>query len=161
MRCDCWRNTVAAVRGQARARLRSMLSGAVATLVSLSAPASATAAGWEPLGPQGDTVFSLVRHPRSAQAMLAGTYFGGLYVSLDWGFRWGHLATPFASDAVVALAFAPGNTTVLYAGVFQSGLFKSEDGGVTWVPRNAGLLDLNITAVAVDPFDASVVLVAT
>jgi photosystem II stability/assembly factor-like uncharacterized protein len=129
-------------------------------LLACSGGTAVQAGPWAPFGPQGGTALSLARHPTSPNVVLAGAYFGGLYRSVDEGFSWTTVATPFASSAVFAVTFDPGDPTVIYAGTFQHGLFRTHDGGLTWVPVGEGLTDQDVQAVAVDPFDSTHVLAA-
>ena len=72
--------------------------------------------------------------------------------------RCGSAATVSVQPVPAApLAIAPLDPEVLYAG--DLGVFKSVDGGVTW--RNAGLDRRPVTALAVDPNDASIVYAST
>jgi len=116
---------------------------------------------WRPIGPTFSTVLAFERDPQTPSTQLAGTYFGGLYRSTDFGFTWTHVPTDFSTRSVFTLAYDPRQAQIVYAGTFQAGLFKSTDGGTTWTAINTGLSDLDIQAVAVDPFNSAVVLAAT
>jgi ligand-binding sensor domain-containing protein len=50
---------------------------------------------------------------------------------------------------------------VLFAGTRDQGLFRSSDGGATWTNSGAGIQTMNVTAIAFDPDDASVVWAGT
>jgi len=114
---------------------------------------------WAPAGPAFSTVLTLERSPGDPSVLLAGTYFGGLYRSTDYGFSWQHVDAEFSSQSIFTIAFA--SATTIYVGIFHNGVYRSVDAGQTWAPLSDGLSDLDVQAVAVDPFDSSVVLAAT
>ncbi|RPI34809.1 MAG: hypothetical protein EHM70_01625 [Chloroflexota bacterium] len=63
---------------------------------------------------------------------------------------------------VQSLAVAASDPSIVYTGTgerweFAYGVYKSTDGGQTWAASNQGMLDIGITALAVDPTDANVV----
>ena len=116
---------------------------------------------WTPIGPQFSTVLTLAHDPSNAATLLAGTYFGGLYRSTDYGFTWAHVATEFSTFTVFALAYDPSTPGTVYAGTFQQGIYKSTDGGLTWTAANNGLTATDLQAIAVDPSTPLVVIAAT
>ena len=70
------------------------------------------------------------------------------------------------SVLVQSLAVAPSDATIVYAGTgdrnqYSNGVYKSIDGGQTWMAANQGILDVGITALAVDPKDPDVVFAGT
>jgi photosystem II stability/assembly factor-like uncharacterized protein len=150
------------------ARIRILLMSGWATLVPLMIPPAARTAiaqsqsgVWEPLGPSAGTVFALEPNPFDGRVLLAGSYFGGLYRSADYGITWRHLPSPFASRLVLTLAHAPSRSGTVYVGTFQDGLYRTLDGGTTWEPRNSGLPEPNIQAIAVHPLYPDLLLAAT
>jgi hypothetical protein len=97
-------------------RRTSAIAIVVATIVvatiaigarTLAAASDPIAGRWEAHGPHAATVFALERDPRDPQVVFAGTYFGGLYRSRDYGLRWTHIETPFSSRMVLSIAFDP------------------------------------------------------
>lgn len=46
---------------------------------------------------------------------------------------------------------AGGSTLLAHAGAYGSGVFKSTDGGTTWSTVSAGLTNLHVSALAIDP----------
>jgi photosystem II stability/assembly factor-like uncharacterized protein len=122
---------------------------------------AAAAGRWEPLGPFAATVFALEVDPHDERVLLAGTYFGGLYRSSDYGMRWSRLDTPFSSRMVLSIAFDPLTQSTVFAGTFEDGIYKSTDGGQSWIHCDDGLDDRNIETIAVDPAQRGTVLVAT
>ena len=49
------------------------------------------------------------------------------------------------------ISAAAAHSGVVYVGTWGSGIYKSTDGGATWVPKNAGLGNRYIGALAIDP----------
>src|SRR5579862_8683338 len=66
---------------------------------------AADSAPWQPVGPVGGTVFTLERDPFQTTTLLAGTYFGGLYRSVDQGISWHPIASPFSQLPVFSVGF--------------------------------------------------------
>jgi photosystem II stability/assembly factor-like uncharacterized protein len=151
------------VRGTTKDVIR--LVGAAVLAVFGSAAVSAAGQGdpnqWAPIGPRFSTVLALEHDPFQSSVMLAGTYFGGVYRSSDYGFSWTPVATDFSSASIFSIAFDPVTAGVIYVGTFQSGVFKSSDGGQHWSAINRGLTDLEVQVVAVDRFDSSTLIAAT
>lgn len=125
----------------------------------LSSPAQAQ--GWHPIGPDYGSVLVLAHQPGNNAVVLAGTYFGGLYRSVDWGYNWVPLQVPFASSAVFSLDFDRLTPSRAYAGVYGSGVWRTDDGGLTWVNRSTGLNELIVQSVRADPLVAQRVMAAT
>ena len=50
--------------------------------------------------------------------------------------------------SLVVSSLAP---PTLYAGTGSSGVFKSTDSGASWVAKNAGLTNLGVAVLAIDP----------
>ena len=138
---------------------RIFLTTGLVLSTALSALAQTPNNVWTPAGPQYSTVLSMARNPASPGQLLAGLYFGGLYRSSDYGFSWTHVDAEFSSRSVFSIAYGADGT--IYVATFQGGVFRSVDGGASWTEANSGLTDLDVQAVAVDPFNAQVVLAAT
>jgi hypothetical protein len=114
---------------------------------------------WSPLGGASRVagVEVVAPSPRYAEdgIVFAGA-FDGLFRWREGGTAWEHLLT---GTRVLALAVTPGaplapangsDLTVL-AGTETDGILVSRDGGRTWAGANAGLLDLEILAMAASP----------
>jgi photosystem II stability/assembly factor-like uncharacterized protein len=96
---------------------------------------------------------------------------GGLARTTDAGETWQSISNGLPVDGqgqsyIITLAFNPTAPDTLYAGtggwVGQGhGVYKSTDGGLSWSAANTGMLDYRITALAVDPSNAQVVLAGT
>ncbi|TAL20650.1 MAG: hypothetical protein EPO01_13180, partial [Aquabacterium sp.] len=139
--------------------LRAWLALALLATVIASRPAHA--ADWKPIGPQTATVLAMERSPLSPSILLAGTYFGGLYVSFDYGFLWKHVPAPFSIYSVFAIAFHPTDPQTIYVGSFEGGVFRTKDGGTTWKAINTGLADHDVQSIAIDPAAPSRLFVGT
>lgn len=127
---------------------------------SLSA-AWADTRSWSPIGPDNATVLTAAHQPANGAVMLAGTYFGGVYRSSNWGYTWAPVDSGFDSSAVFALQFDPRQPSRVYAGMFRDGVWRSDDAGLSWQHRSVGLADGNVQALAIDPTTSQRVLAAT
>lgn len=125
-------------------------------LAALALPLAAEP--WEPIGPRGGSVFTLLRSADDPRIVFAGTNFGGLYRSDDAGLSWTHVTTAFSNKVVFTLAADPKDPTVLFAGTFEAGAYRSTDRGLTWNAVDAGLPDPSVGAIAVSPHDDTVLL---
>ena len=132
--------------------LASLLS-LLCTLVLLfvAGPLAAQPRAWQPVGPDSGTVLSMAHQPSNSAVMLAGTYFGGLYRSTDWGYNWRLVDVPFAATSVFALQWDPLLPQRVYAGLFRDGVWRSDDAGQTWTRVSTGLVDGNVQALGIDP----------
>ena len=70
-----------------------------------------------------------------------------IYRSADSGHTWS-LAKDVASNNVSALLFDPASSAA-YAGTTGGGVYRSQDGGQTWQDFSDGLMDLNVSALAI------------
>jgi hypothetical protein len=114
---------------------------------------------WSPLGGASRVagVEVVAPSPRYAEdgIVLAGA-LQGLFRWREGGSGWDHL---LAGSRVLALAVTPGDPTArpdgagltILAGTETDGVLVSRDGGRTWEGANAGLLDLEVLALAVSP----------
>lgn len=116
---------------------------------------------WQSIGPDNALIFALERDPFDPGTMYAGTYFGGIYRSLDGGFDWEPLPGPFSQRVVFDIAADPQIPGTVYVATFQDGIYKTTDGGQNWTAASVGLTDLNVQDVEVDPFDSNHVMAAT
>ena len=107
--------------------------------------------------------------PGDPDTWYAGAASGGVWKSVDGGFKWTPVFDGQPVAAIGALAVAPSEPKTVWAGTGEAwairdidvtgdGVYKSEDGGKTW--RNMGLKETGrIGRVVVDPKDAKVVFV--
>ena len=107
---------------------------------------------------------------------VTGSYFldrtSRVYRSTDNGETWEQRSSPSSGgcDIFNNPAVAPSSATVLYLAFgrinattarCERAVSRSGDGGATWVPVDAGLPDLWVPALAVDPRDPNLVYAAT
>ena len=55
----------------------------------------------------------------------------------------------------------PDNANVYYAGAPAGGLWKSNDAGLTWTPLTDELLQIGVSAIAIDPTDSNIIYIGT
>ena len=95
------------------------------------------------------------------------SFAGGVFRSADGGRAWERvLDFRFCSDVAVS----PADPRVVYVGTTDhpyhddcaaEGVLKSTDGGLTWRKESQGLSLLNVSCVAVDPLDPSIIYAGT
>jgi len=111
--------------------------------------------------PHGAWVTAIGIDPKSPRILYAGTGSGELFVSNDSGQSWTGLYSGLPEalhiNTIVTVAEADGT---VYLGTTQ-GVFKSTDSGLTWVSANRGITNTNISSIAVQPNDLSIVLAGT
>jgi hypothetical protein len=105
---------------------------------------------WQGLGPSA-VPEALAASPRFAEdgAILLGAG-SGLYRSTNRGRGWRPVLVGSRVQCIAA-ASASSESPNMLAGTESDGVFRSEDGGLDWVGASAGLLDLNVTALAISP----------
>lgn len=138
-------------------------SGAVWTILAICPAAlpgqpAGSGSDWQPIGPTAATILSLEADPGVRHRVLAGTYFGGIYESLDRGATWKPIPTNFSTFSVFSIAFDIRDSSRVYAGTFGGGVYRSLDGGRTWESSREGMEETNVLAIAVDPYDSESVL---
>lgn len=105
---------------------------------------------WVALGPDpvAESIAVSARFADDGTVLLGTT--SGAYRSVDGGKTWRHV---LAGSRVQCLSASPEflDGGVLLAGTESDGILRSEDGGLDWTGASAGLLDLNVTALAVSP----------
>jgi photosystem II stability/assembly factor-like uncharacterized protein len=112
----------------------------------------------------GADVRALIADPADPDTLYLGTSGGQVYVSHDGAKSWSspRLGIPFPGYVVDNLVLDRGGH--LWAacwGLWGGGVVAvSDDGGSTWKRRDAGLEDLSVRAIALDPHDDTFVVVA-
>ena len=121
-----------------------------AAALALAPAAVAAAPFWAALGgptfPAAEhvTIWQVVADPAQPQDLLAATS-RGVFTSADGGQQW----TPSALTGWTwSVAFSPSGA-LAYAGTETGGVFRSSDAGLQWSRDNAGLLNLDVRAIAV------------
>lgn len=121
------------------------------------------------IGPEGNRVASVAGVPGNPLVYYAGAASGGIFKSVDGGFRWVPVFDDQPVSSVGALAVAPSDPNVVWAGTGEPnirsnisigwGVFRSTDAGRTW--RRMGLDSTGrIGRIAIDPGNPDHVLVA-
>jgi photosystem II stability/assembly factor-like uncharacterized protein len=106
-----------------------------------------------------EDVRAIAIHP-DTNFIVIGTINGGVFYSSDNGTTW--TQSGLNNVDVQTLAFGPDieKEKQIFAGTIADGVFYSSDSGASWNPINAGLTNLNITALAVAQKSNSSVLLA-
>ena len=124
-------------------------------LAFLLAPAflAAQSPAWQPLGPNGGTVFSLTADPSQPGVLYAMAGPAGVFKSTDRGASWRNVLVVHALGNV---AVDPVRPSVLYATSYPGMVWKSGDGGAHWtlISRGRGLppaSSIGVALVTVDP----------
>ena len=126
------------------------------------------------------SIMALAMDPKTPTTLYVGTTQHGVFKSVDGGMRWTSSSSGLTSrgspgllPAVTALAIDPRDPATVYAGagMGMSGtpsqveahgrVFKSTDGGATWRLSSAGVADMHIMALVVDPHAPGTVLATT
>jgi photosystem II stability/assembly factor-like uncharacterized protein len=148
-----------------------------AAAFAVAAPATAEvdtallgAMKWRQVGPfRGGRVEAVTGVPGDAATWYFGAVAGGVWKSTDAGSSWHPVFDEQSISSIGAIAVADSDHNVLYVGTgepcprgnitYGDGVYKSTDAGKTW--QHIGLRDSeHIGAVAIDPRNADVVLVA-
>lgn len=143
--------------------LRFSQWGLLLALAASCAPVARAGPGaWMSGGPWGGEIQALAVDPSNPATLYAGTYYGGIFKSIDSGRSWSRASAGLPDSLhVSSLAIDPAFPGTLYAGTLRAGVFRSRDAGGTWVPASAGLTDLQIQALVVDPVTPSTLYVGT
>ena len=123
-------------------------------------------ASWRPITGIPWTVQSLAIDPQHPNTVFAGTVRGDIFRSSDGARSWHRVATaptlPKSRQyAIDGIAIDPRDPDNIYAVRRTGGIIKSSDGGETWARANAGLTNLDMYALAVDPHKPQVLLAST
>jgi photosystem II stability/assembly factor-like uncharacterized protein len=127
-----------------------------ALLIALLSLCLAAEQPWQPAGPDGGTVRSLVFDPENPDRIFLGTSAGSLYLSTDNGKSWSRLARPggFAEMVLDHVVIDPADSRNMFAAAWnaqlpgEGDLFRSRDGGKTW-EMVAGLHGKSLRALSI------------
>jgi photosystem II stability/assembly factor-like uncharacterized protein len=154
-------------------QIAALVAAAVAFVPAATAdvdPTLLTGMKWRQVGPfRGGRVEAVTGVPGDAATWYFGAVAGGVWKSTDAGNSWQPVFDEQHISSIGAIAVADSDHNVLYVGTgepcprgnitYGDGVYKSTDGGRSW--NNIGLRDSeHIGAVAIDPRNADVVLVA-
>ncbi|HEX8409564.1 MAG TPA: YCF48-related protein [Thermoanaerobaculia bacterium] len=130
------------------------------TILLLTVPA---AAQWRRAALHGADVRALIADPASPDTLYLGTSAGEVYVSKDGAKSWTspRAGIPFPGFIVDNLMLdREGKLWAASWGLWGGGAIAvSKDGGKSWERRDSGLEDFSVRAIAIDPNDASFVVV--
>src|SRR5512142_552033 len=128
-------------------------------LLLLSMPA---AAQWRRAGLFGADVRALVADPADPDILYLGTSGGEVYLSTDGAKTWTNPRNGIPFPGYVVDSLVVDRHHRLWAACWGlwggSVIAVSEDQGKNWTRRDAGLRDISVRAIAVDPNDASFVV---
>ncbi len=107
--------------------------------------------------------------PSNPAIIYAGTNYAGVFKSTDGGQSWTAASSGMTPALIDDIALDPANSATLYAGLggcsfgclLPAGVFKSTDGGSSWTAINAGLTDLQVVSLAVDPANTNILYAGT
>ena len=129
---------------------------------------------WTPVGagfPAGAFVRTLAIDPVTPSTLYAGTYAHGVYRTTNGGDTWVPANAGLPPNPVASMAIDPGTPSTIYAATpnyhdgFQeqpgAGVFRSTNSGTTWEAMNAGLTDLSVTGLAIEPRSPTVLYAGT
>lgn len=136
---------------------------------------------WQTLGPvlDGNTTREDIRgvgrtttlafHPTDENTIFIGTPAGGIWRTYDAGESWVSNTDDLPTMGVSAIAFNPDNPSIVYAGTGDRdggdapgmGVMKSVDSGLTWALINAGIENLSVGSLLVNPEDPNIILAGT
>ncbi|HEV2417686.1 MAG TPA: sialidase, partial [Terriglobia bacterium] len=118
---------------------------------------------------QGNRASAVAGIPGNPNVYYIGAASGGIWKSVDGGFRWQPVFDQEPAQSIGALAVDPAQPSVIWAGTGESwvirngitpgdGIYKSADAGKTWM--NMGLSDAGlISRVIVNPYNSNNVFV--
>ena len=80
-------------------------------------------------------VYSMGIHPTNPDILYAGTYYDGIYRSIDGGAMWSQVSV--ATWFLSSITTTPANPDIAYAGA-DTAIYKSTDAGHSWVQVGTG-----------------------
>lgn len=146
-----------AISGTERAGLAAAPPTAPADEPARAVPATGTAGGWTPVGPDGGPIWALLPRAGDPETVLAGSGASGIFRSADGGDTWTLLPDSPASAAAEPLELHEGPDGLVYVLHFDGSVYRSPDGGGSWIrcPDPPG--DFHAGTLAVDPLTPGVV----
>lgn len=93
----------------------------------------------------------MMERTRAPYSVLSGLFALWIGVASDRALAASWVALGPEGADVTTLAVAASSPEVVYLGTFGGGVFKSTNGAASWLPASAGLPDLHIQQIVVDP----------
>lgn len=108
-------------------------------------------------------MLSVVIAPSNPQAIYAGSYRRGIYISRDGGRAWNPAGDIFRGRlAAPGLAVDPQDDQNVFARVLFQRIYKSDDGGETWRAVWTGMSDdIEVETIAIAPNDPNLMYAGT
>jgi photosystem II stability/assembly factor-like uncharacterized protein len=132
-------------------------------LLAIAVIAVPVMGGWRRANLYGADVRALIVDPSRPDRLYVGTSGGEVYVSNDGAKTWRNPrgSVPFPGYIVDNLVIdREGRLWAACWGLWGGGVVAvSSDGGVNWSVRNEELRDFSVRAIAIDPHDASFVVI--
>jgi photosystem II stability/assembly factor-like uncharacterized protein len=131
-----------------RSLRRAVLTAAAA--LSALAPLHAGTNRWTSIGPNGGPVTAVLLDPANPGVVYAGSYWAGVFKSIDGGGTWRPANRGLHDFSVSGLAADPHHPGTLYA-TTNITLSVSHDAAATWTPLPLRVPEGGLTSVVVDP----------
>jgi len=113
---------------------------------------------WLPIGPTvlaGDTMYSIVVNPNSADTIYAGGLHSRFYRTYNGGTNWTPTGTFPGDYKIVDLIIHPVNTNTIIAATDTGGVFISTNRGDSWTQTVTGMTDLWLNQLLLNPAQTS------
>ena len=114
------------------------------------------------IGPAGGFVVCMTPHPSNPDIFYAGSWGGGVYMTIDGGHTWMNKSAGLGNLYINSIAIDPYNPKILYAGTYRDKVYKTTNGGESWYQSSNGIQSEAIVyAIAIDPWNADIVYIGT
>ncbi|SEL96261.1 Por secretion system C-terminal sorting domain-containing protein [Aquimarina amphilecti] len=100
-------------------------------------------------------VFNQKQELKSSRADVSNWQSLGPYIHTNTG-SWSS-----GQGRVNVIAVDPNSPTTYYIGAPAGGIWKSTDSGATWSPLSDNLLQIGVSAIAIDPRDSNIIYIGT
>jgi photosystem II stability/assembly factor-like uncharacterized protein len=122
---------------------------------------------WSSLGnPLTSGLFgALAIDPQNDGTLYVSGFYDGVLKTTDGGQTWKAFTftsgLPATGVAFSSIAVDPHNSSIVYAASHGLGVYWSTNGGANWKPHNAGLADLNVQNLLIDPRNPETIYAGT